>query len=270
MHQGFRLIRREAFHGDLAFFLTTFLERQCDCSLDGVDGGQRRAHVAPGLARLLAPGGEQRRIRFQSAQLLLTFAGFRKQAGLRNFESECDRARLQVPLNDFVENAQPERFRRPHRFSRYQHVDGGRNTGEPRQPLRTLGSRNDAEIDFRLANLRIGARDPVMPCHRQLQAAAKSGSVQSHDHRFRAVLNLFQQIVQIRRTGTTTMRVFLELLNVGAGNERPSSANDNDGRHRGVLPGFVNGGRNSFRHSGRKRIHRGIVNCDHGHAVGYR
>src|SRR6185295_3819379 len=98
---------------------------------------------------------------------------------------------------------------------------------------------NDAEIDFRLAGLGIGRRDSIMAGHRQLETAAKRGSMQSHDHGLGAVLDLLQEIVKVGSARTAAVSVILQLLDVGAGDERPSGADDDHSGYSRIALGGV-------------------------------
>ena len=75
-------------------------------------------------------------------------------------------------FNDFVKETQTHGFRRPDRFAGNEHLHGRSNTDQPREPLRAFRTRDDSEIYFRLARLRIGTGDAILSGHGQFQSSA--------------------------------------------------------------------------------------------------
>src|SRR5262249_9175787 len=98
----------------------------------------------------------------------------------------------------------------------------------------------------------------------------KRGSMKGHDDRLRRVFNLLQEIMEIGSTRTAAMGVVLQLFDVSACNKRFSGA-DNDNGSNGRIPlRLVEGSRDSFRHSRRKRVDGRIVDCYYSHTARYR
>ena len=116
------------------------------------------------------------------------------------------------------------------------HVDRLFDADQPRQPLRAFGAWNDAEIDFRLTQARVGQRHPVVACHREFEAATDWRPVQRHDHRLRRVLDRAQHVVHFRERRTLVPGRAFELGDIRARHERPAGAHDDNGADGRIPP----------------------------------
>ena len=140
----------------------------------------------------------------------------------------------EIAFHDPVDQTSGMGICRLQRFSRDAHVERLRDTNQPWQPLRTLRAGNDAEIDFRLAEQRIGRCDSKVPRHRDFEPATERRSMDRHDYRLGAVLDPRQQRMKIAGGFTISPRGTLQSVDVGAGDEGLSRAHDHDGGDRRI------------------------------------
>jgi hypothetical protein len=142
----------------------------------------------------------------------------------------------------------------------------GLDAGEPRQPLGPAGARNDPERHFRLTDPRVLHGDAVVACHRDLEAAAERVAVNRGDERFADVLDGPEAGVH-RRRALERLRARLQRLedvDVRAGDEGRSRADQDDGVRRLVLAGAGDRFGDRFRHAGTERVDRRIVHGEDG------
>ena len=91
------------------------------------------------------------------------------------FAAHCFAVRDQFVLRrDRVDQPDAIRFRRIDRFARKQQFERPAAPDQPRQTLRRAITGHDAELDFRLPELRIGRCDANRTAHRQFQSAARA------------------------------------------------------------------------------------------------
>ena len=166
-----------------------------------------------------------------------------------DFAGKRDSARQQVALDDPVHDARGERLVGADRFAESAHLDGLGNPRQARQSLRARCPGNDAELHLRLPHLRSTCHHAIVPGHRDFQAAAEGLTVDRHDHRLRTRLDHSQKWQQAapRLLAPDDLD---ELPYVGAGDEGPSSADDDDGGHARIGGGVFDGGLNGFGNSG--------------------
>ncbi len=113
----------------------------------------------------MIPGhAEHRRVFGRIRQLLAPLARFERQHA-RRLPRERHRARQQIAVDNLIEDARRQRGLGVDRLAEGAHLDGLRHARQPRQPLRPRRARNNAELHFRLADLRRGHRDAVVPRH---------------------------------------------------------------------------------------------------------
>ena len=122
---------------------------------------------------------------------------------------------------------------------------------EPGQALRAPGAGDDAKLDLRQAAFGRRDRDAVMRRERDFEPAAERRSVQSGDHRLRGVLDCVKRLGERRRGGRLA-----ELGNVGAGDEGPPVADEDDRLDRAVRVSLPYAPIETVADGLRKRVHR--------------
>ena len=112
-----------------------------------------------------------------------------------------------------------------------------------------------------------GAATRKWPGHGHLEPAAERRPVNCHDDRLREVLDTREQIVQVRKRRQVTPGGVFERADVGAGDEGPAGAANDDGGDLRVGLRDVESGRERLGHARTQGIDRRVVDFDHGHAV---
>ena len=171
------------------------------------------------------------------------------------------------PSIRLIHDAGFQRVLRLDRIAACAHLNRFGDAGQARQALRAAGAGNEAELHFRLANLRIGRGHAVVAGHGQFQSAAESGAMNGHHDWLGAVFDLQQQREQ-SGAGLCLARGHLaEFFDVGAGDESAPAADDDGGDHSRILLDLIDGFGNSFGHAGAHGVHRRIVDGDDGDTV---
>ena len=101
----------------------------------------------------------------------------RQRAGLGVRLGKLHRARQQIAVHQFVDQAQPSRFAGLDRVAREHHFQRLLCAHHPRQALGAARTRQHAEFDFRQAQQGVFDRHPVGAGQRQFQAAAEGRAV---------------------------------------------------------------------------------------------
>ena len=91
--------------------------------------------------------------------------------------------------NDLVDQADAIGLLRVDHLAGENQLQGAALSDQPRQALRAAVARNDAELDFRLAELRVLGREPDGAGHRQFAAAAEGEAVDGRNDRLAEVLD---------------------------------------------------------------------------------
>ncbi len=114
---------------------------------------------------------------------------------------------------------------------------------QARQALRPGVAGNEAEVDFRLAQLRRVGGEPQRARHRELAPAAERVAVDRGDHRLAEVLDQVEDVLPGQRVFAAGRRgQHGELVDVGAGDERLVAGSGHDDRpHAIVLLEFEHG-----------------------------
>ena len=129
------------------------------------------------------------RVLLRRAQLLIALASLR--SGLpRDLTREGHGTAQEIAVDQPIHDPGIERILRLDRISAGTHFNCLGDASQTRQTLRARCSWNQAELHFRLANLRTGRRHAVVTRHGQFQAAAERGAVNRHHHRLGAVFDL--------------------------------------------------------------------------------
>ncbi len=260
MDQRLRLRRFQARVRKLTLSLAAFGERQGDRGPQRFQDRERCGLIAADLARLQLPGGENRKVLLGSARMPVHPARLSIGAAPHGHPArKSHRAREQVAIYNSIDEPDLQRFGSAHRSSGHQHIDRLRQTHQPGQPLRALGSGDHPDRDLRHAHLGVAHGDAIVRGHGDFNAASERGPMHRDDRRFRAVLDRGQQRVQI---GALARR--REFGQVGSGDEGLTGADDDDGVHRGVGLRFLDGGREAFRDARGNGVDRGVIDCDDG------
>ena len=188
-------------------------------------------------------------------------------AFIRHFARKRHGAGEQIAFDHAIDQAQLQRLGRADRLAGNAQIDGRGHSHQARQSLGAFGAGNDAEIHFGLANLRIGDRHAIVPGHGDFIAAAERGAMNGHHHGLAGVFDSRQDVVKLRRAASPPRRRQLQLLDVGTGDERSSSADDDDGASRGILLRGIQSRHQTFGNAGAQRVHGRIVDGDDGDAV---
>ena len=122
--------------------------------------------------------------------------------------------------NDFVDESDAMGLLRADHLSGKDELQGAAFSDQSRQALRAAAARNESQLDFGLAELRVVHRDPDGASHRRLAAAAERKAIDRRDHRLAEVLDeiedLLPETAGLLRLERRGMR---ELADVGARDE---------------------------------------------------
>ena len=234
------------------------------------------AIIVPEVATLFAASFIERRIGCRITQLVVVVACLAVRTGVY-LSGKFNGAIAQVFLNgarigkngldDLIDQPEVQCSLRTDRPARYTQVNGCGDTNNPRQPLCSLGAGNDAEIDFRLAHLRVVARNPIVSGHGKFEASTESGAVYSHDDGLGKIFDPPEKSVHGWRTRPATRRKVLQFPDIGPRDKCPPGANDHDRSDLWIPLGIIQRGGNSFRHTRTNGVHRRVVDCHYGYIV---
>ncbi|HZW51147.1 MAG TPA: hypothetical protein VFF05_04750, partial [Rudaea sp.] len=199
MDQGFRLFRSKAFGEELPLEAATFVEGKLRGGFDGVDGRKRREQATLLLARRFASGRENRRVIFRAAKLAGAIARFRRRLA-RDFARKGDCTGQQVALDQSIDDPALQTLRGGNGIALRAHLHRLGHASQPRQALRAVRAGNQAQLHFRLAELRVLRGDAVMPRHSQFEPAAQRVAVNGHHQRLRRILDAIEQIGEAGRS----------------------------------------------------------------------
>jgi hypothetical protein len=226
----------------------------------------RGSHLSPILLRCLLPGrGKPLRI---GDQFILTLASLRRRCP-GYFGGERQSTLQQIACHDPVNDTGLMGFRRGHRIAGHAHRQSFFDAGQTRQPLRSRRAWNDAEFHLGLSDLRTSDGHPVMSGHRSFEPAAERRTVNRHHDRLGRILDS-QQLRQQGEFAPLAGGDLAEFLNIGAGNERPSRADDDDRLHPGIAIGLLDPGDDALRNARTEGVHRRIVDRDDGDGAVFR
>src|SRR2546427_3594160 len=175
---------------------------------------------------------------------------------------EGDARRREVPLHDRVDQAGREGRVRADRLPAHDHLERRLDPDHARETLGATRTGKEPQLDLWKPAARRLHADSVMAGERDLEAAAERSAVDGGDDRLRALLDQRQDFVE-----AGLFRRLAELRDVGAGDERPPGAGDDDGADRRV------GGRpcdaivETLTHVLAQRVDGGIVDGEHGDAA---
>ncbi len=234
---GARLIGGNEIDKSLALELHAFVERQVDGGLDGPDRRFPGFEAAEFAGVVAANFLEYLRLAARRFDLVVEIADFaQRHLRVDDLAGESERAVAQFSLvGQRVDDAPLERLPGAERRSRQDGVERIFNAAQTRQPLRSAGAGNEAELDLRQAEFCRRYRDPVMADQSRLEAATQRRAMNGGDDGLRAAL---QRGLDFRHAGA--FRRFAEFRNVGAGDEGAAGANQHDGFH-GRIGGGLSG-----------------------------
>ncbi len=191
----------------------------------------------------------------------------------RGLEGDVAQDRLR---HELVHDAKPERLGRALHFARKDDVEGRARADQPRQALAAARAGQDAELDFREADLGLGmvAGNAIGARQRELEAAAQAPAVNAHRDGFAEIRNAIDQLLPFGREPLRLGGVGEgdELLDVGAGDEIVGLARKQGHGFDTRVPGEPFERRAKLRlHGGGDGVDRfaGDVERDDGDAVGH-
>ena len=165
-----------------------------------------------------------------------------------------DRALQQVALDDRVDDALALGFGRRDVAAREHGVERVLRAGETRQALGAAGARQEAKMHFRQAHARGRERNAIVRPQRRLEAAAQRRAMQGRHDQLGRILHGRDHVVQVR-----PRRRLAELADVGAGDEGPAAADQDDGVDAGILAERLDALLDAGADGRGQRVHRRIV-----------
>ena len=228
-----RLLRRNEVEKGLTFELHAFVEWQIDRRLHGPHRRFPGFEAAEFARILLADFFENFRLAARRVDLVVEVAHLaQRHVRVDHLARESDRALAQFSFFDQRIDDAP--FQRLFGAERRAGKDGVERIFPPdqaRQALRAASAGNEAELDFRQAELGRGNRDAVMAHQSHFEAAAQRRAVNCRDDRLGTA-----SIARLRPRAARALERFAEFGNVGAGDEGAPGA---DQHHR--LGGGIGG-----------------------------
>ncbi len=166
--ERFGLVGEEALDEKFLFDLAAFVEGQFCGGFDGVDGGDGREQAALFFGDGFARGGKDRRVVGGVAEFFVALARFGSGLG-GDFAGKGDRAGEKIAFDDAVDDAELQSVRGFDGIAGGAHFDGFGDACETGKTLRAGRAGNDAELYFRLADLRAGNGDAIVAGHGELR-----------------------------------------------------------------------------------------------------
>ena len=156
--------------------------------------------------------GEQREAR--DAELRRTIRGPAFRGAGTHARKQCQRCVDGRCCDGLVDQALLARIFGVDRFALEHQLQGVLRADETRQPPRSAGTRNQAQLDLGKAEFRARDRDAVVARQRQFEAAAERGFLQHGHVGFRALLDRGDHVTNRLRLGRGFGRG--EVVDVGA------------------------------------------------------
>jgi hypothetical protein len=254
-------------HEQATLDLDALVERQVRRGLDALDdvlGGEE-------ATRLAVDRGPERReqvgvaLRLGDLVVAITHPQERQALGHGpGGEGDgCGPQLGQVTVDHLVDEARLERLAAADVAAGRHHLQRLRHAREAGESLRAAATGEQPEVHLGQAELRRPQRHPVVRGECGLEAAAERGPVDRRDHRDRCVLHRRLHLVQ----ADGLLGAAAELGDVGAGDERPAVADDDDTR-RPVLDRLREPVEQTLADVPAEGVHRRVVDDDHGDVAG--
>ncbi len=229
MDQGLRLVSEQAFLEQFGLFGDSLVERQLRGRFDRVHRFARGQQAARTFFDRIARRSQRLFVLSRVRNLVLQVARLAwRLSGIHDLASECHGPGQQVAVNDPVDNARLQSFGRGHGITKSAHFCRHGHAGQPRQTLRAAGAGNDAQFALGLSDLRGCHGDAIVASHRGFQSAAKGRAMNGADDRLGAVLQDVEHRIQADAAILLSGSDFAELLDVGSGDERATTADEHD------------------------------------------
>jgi hypothetical protein len=270
-----RFGRDDAARGELALAARSGFEPKRQRRLNrvhrGVRGGRAARHAPETGTRGVAGRGPVADVLGSDRQL----AGPANLPGLRPGFRERDRlikdrVGAGTPaIDDAIEDAGRERRRCRQRLPVGAHVEREPGAGQPRQPLRATGARDDAEEHLRLSDLGVLCRDAVVARHRHFEPASQRVPVDGRDEGLGRVLDALQEGMDARgpREGVVACLQLVEDPDVRPGDERRAGADEDDGFDGPVRACARDSVVQALPDGGTEGVDRRVVDSQDGHSV---
>ena len=257
MHQCAALRRYQTLAEQFALALETFFQRQGKGRLNSRDAALGREQTRGFLLDFGALGGNQGGI-VDAIELVGALAGAACTLAIGNqFLGEGDASSGQVAVNQFINHAQFQGFAGADRVAADNHVQGFLDTDQAWQTLSTTGTRQQAELHFRQANLGAFQRDAVMAADRHFQTATQCGAMDHGDAGLAARLDAADHFGQAWRFWRLA-----EFLDVGAGDKGRTLADQHDGLDLRIGFGCLEAVLKAFTHGNAQRVDGWIIDSD--------
>src|SRR5690554_5341587 len=262
MYQCSALRGDQTFGKQLALALETFGQRQGEGRLYGGYTALGREQTRGLLLDLGTLGGDQGSV-VHAFQLVGALPGAARALAFGNqLLGEGQAGGQQVALEQLIDHTQLLGFGGGNGVAADDHVQRLLDTDHAGQTLGTAGAGQQAQLDFRQADLGVLAGDPVMAAQGHFQATAQGGAVDHGDARLAAGLDLVDHFRQAGR-----LRRFAELLDIGAGNEGVAFAHQYDGLDLRISLGGIETVLQSGAHGYAEGVDRRVVDSDNGNGT---
>src|SRR5690606_25998363 len=262
VYQRGALRRYHAFGEQLALALEAFSQRQGEGSFNGGYAALWREHAGCLLLDFGAFGGNSGGI-VHAFQLVGTLASAAGALAFGNeLFSEGQTGGQQFAVEQLVHHTQFVGFHGSDRRTADDHVQSLGHTNHTRQTLGTTGARQQAEFDFRQADLGVLAGDTIMAAQSDFQTTTQGGTVDHGDARLAAGLDAADHVRQAWR-----LRWLAEFLDVGAGDEGIAFADQHDGLDLSIGLGSVEAVLQTFTDRHAQSVDRRIVDSDNGNGA---
>ncbi|MCY1293750.1 hypothetical protein D9M70_430180 [compost metagenome] len=262
MHQRRALRRGQTLLEQLALALEARGQRQGRGGFHRGDAAQRREQPGHALADFGVLGADQLGVGFRAARHL-TLAGTPRALAVGQQLAGMGEAGVgEVTVEQRVDDAVLQCLAGADRRAADDHLQGLGHPGHARQPLGAAGTRQQAELHFRQADLGIAAGDAVMAGQRHFQATTEGGAVDHRDAGLGAGFKGGDHIRQRRR-----LRRQAELLDVGTGDEGVAGTHQHHGGDLRVGLGGAEGLQQALAHGQAEGVDRRVVHGDQGEIV---
>ena len=246
------------------FRVLQFLEQRAflpDALLEGRGAGDlHAADAVPGGLLVAGAAGDLLPHRFEDTRIVLRYFPLRRSRQDRLVHyPHCvgDGGVAQFPaFHQLVQNAKLQRFRSRHMAARDDHLQRGLGADQAGQALRAATGRQDADQDFRQAQLRARHGEAVVAAERVLQAAAQRVAVNRRHDRLGTCLQHVMGPARDRRAPLA------EAAYIGAGDEGPAGPDQDHGVHLRVGDAAVHRFQYALAHARPQRVHRRVVHRD--------
>ena len=240
-----------------------FVEGLLDRGLDAFETLHRRGITAIGLVDMVARSGKKgvdpTRHRIGRHRAIAQSRALRPVGD--HLAGKGRRTGQQISIGERIEVAELERFFGTDRIAGDDHVERLGCANRPRQTLGATRTRQQAEVDFRQADLGARQTDTVVASQGQFVAATQRQACHRGDHRLGGV---FDQTDQVVKAGLGKGLGRIELADIGAAREGARCAGQHDGGDGGLGQRTADAGIDTDAKIESEAVNRRIVHRDDG------